>query len=376
MNQFFKNISVLTIWIFLIFFTGFSSESDNDSLTLILESANHNENTFVNGELISILSGNVIFSYDDISIRSDEATWWRNDGIIRFQNNIKVLRGSQILKCDKMHFTQKDNLLTASGNFHFKDTLEQTELSGKNAQYYVESRLFYLSGDPLLVRVDTAAAETLTISGIKMSYIDSIKCATVTDSVKITKGDLFSSCMFASYYTDSNYATLRTDPFVTYKSHKITGDSIDLTFGKESLKNASITGNSHGIYIDTSDSKNDTTFTHIWGDSLFFSVSDSGQLDSIWAFGKALCKHFISTYPDRINEASGKTMLLSFTQDSNVDNLKIWGNAKSTYHIEEDNNKGTNEVSGDSITVYFNKGKASQLTLDGSARGVYYPQNL
>ncbi|NLW30717.1 MAG: hypothetical protein GXY77_04580, partial [Fibrobacter sp.] len=109
---------------------------------------------------------------------------------------------------------------------------------------------------------------------------------------------------------------------------------------------------------------------------LFFSVSDSGQLDSIWAFGKALCKHFITTYPDRINEASGKTMLLSFTQDSNVDNLKIWGNAKSTYHIEEDNNKGTNEVSGDSITVYFNKGKASQLTLDGSARGVYYPQNL
>lgn len=379
MNQFFKSMPILAAGVLLVFSWGFCSEqSEPDTLnhTLILESANHNENTFVDDNLISVLSGNVVFSYHDISIKSDKATWWRNDGIIRFQDNIVVTRGAQILKCDNMNFTEENNLLTASGNFYCKDTLEKTELFGKNAQYHLETRLFHLTGNPLLTRIDTVANDTLTISGIKMTYIDSMKCATITDSVKINKGELSSSSMFASYFTKDDYAILRKNPVINYQSHEIVGDSIDLRFGKETLKSASVTGNSHGVYTDISKTRNDTTYTHIWGDSLYLSVSDSGDLDSIWAFGKANCKHIMSNQPDKVNEASGKTMLLSFVDNNDVDNIKIWGNAKSRYYIEENNNKGTNEASGDSITVYFKKGKASQLTLNGSARGVYFPQNL
>jgi hypothetical protein len=106
------------------------------------------------------------------------------------------------------------------------------------------------------------------------------------------------------------------------------------------------------------------------------SVSDSGDLDSLWSFGKAQSKYYLSSRSDYVDEASGKKMMMSFATDGNVDNVKIWGNAKSKYHIDEDKSSGTNEASGDSITVKFHKGKATQLTLTGRSRGKYYPRDL
>ena len=46
--------------------------------TLVLESANSNENTFSGGEFVHP-ERQCFFTYDDIRIRSDEATWWRNE---------------------------------------------------------------------------------------------------------------------------------------------------------------------------------------------------------------------------------------------------------------------------------------------------------
>ena len=67
---------------------------------------------------------------------------------------------------------------------------------------------------------------------------------------------------------------------------------------------------------------------------------------------------------------------MSFGPDGNVDKVKIWGNARSTYFIEEKESRGVNEASGDSITVEFSRGKAVFLNLAGSARGIFFPRDL
>ena len=357
-------------------FAGPGREKKSPSPTLVLQSANSNENTLNNGEFVSFLKGNVVFSYDNLKIRSDEATWWRNKGIVDFRKNVKVNQGGSILKCDRMHFAKESNLLIASGHFHFIDSTGYTQLVGKEGEYNFDTKYFRLKGDPRLIRYDTAAAETLTITGLTMSYLDSLKKATVTDSVRITKGDLSSQCRLAHYLTEENSVFLRNSPEVKYRSHKIKGDSIDLVFGKENLKSVSIMGHSHGLYVDTSGSRSDTGYTHVWGDSLYMSVSDSGRLDSLWAYGKALSKYYMASAPEMVNEAGGKVMLMSFAGDGDVDRVKIWGNARSKYFVEEKGNSGANEASGDSIAVKFSRGKASVLTLAGRARGIYFPRGL
>jgi hypothetical protein len=84
----------------------------------------------------------------------------------------------------------------------------------------------------------------------------------------------------------------------------------------------------------------------------------------------------MSSSPEMVSDASGKTMLMAFESNGNVKNVKVWGNARSKYHIEEQRNRGTNEASGDSITVTFKNGRAKILTLVGSARGIYFPRDL
>lgn len=379
--RYFDSLKVALSFFIIVTFSAFSIAGPpkaplKKSPSLVLESANSNENSFENDEFISVLKGNVVFTYDDMKIKSDEATWWRNQGKIIFQNHVKVYRGAQTVTCDQMHFAKNNNMLIANGNFHFVDTLERTQITGKDAEYHIQSKYFQLTGKPKLTRFDAATAETLFISGEKMWYIDSLKCANVTDSVKIIKGKLFSKCQKARYYTQTSFAQLRTNPDVTFQINHVKGDSIDLQFGKNSLKSANVMGNAYGTYIDTAVNKKDSSFTYIWGDSLLMSVSDSGKLDSLWVFGKAKSKYYVTDEPENVNEASGKRILMSFAKNGDADFVKIWGNARSRYFMTEQKSKGINEASGDSITVAFVKGKASQLTLAGSARGIYFPRDL
>ena len=351
-------------------------ESDRKSTTLILQSANSNENTYSNGEFISYLRGNVVFLYDDITIRSDDATWWRSEGKVDFRNNVRITQEAQTLTCDHMHFTKKTNRIDAVGKFCYRDTAEKTELTGKRGSYRVDVKDFTLTGDPRMVRFDTLAAETLIISGLQMHYSDSMKTAIVSDSVSITKGKLLSRCGRAVYHTETNRAELRINPRVTFDIHEIVGDSIDLNFGNEALESASIYGSAHGVYIDTGGGGNDSSFTHVWGDSLYMSISDAGGIDSLWVHGKAISKYFTALSADQVNQANGKVMLMSFGKGNDVEKVKIWGNARSTYYIEEEDSQGVNEVSGDSIRVDFRKGKATSINLAGSARGIYFPNNM
>jgi hypothetical protein len=207
-----------------------------------------------------------------------------------------------------------------------------------------------------------------------MRYVDSIKRATGVDSVRIRKGRLYSTCGLAHYFTDTNIALLRGKPNVWYESNHITGDSVNLNFTKESLRDASVVGAAHGIYVDTGTGQTrDTSYTHIWGDSLYMAVSDSGRLEVIWSVGKASSRTYESGDPATANTASGKIMMLGFGNDGAVKKLKIWGNARSTYFVDDAGGRGCNEVSGDSVAVSFARGKAHYVTLAGSTRGIYFP---
>jgi lipopolysaccharide export system protein LptA len=364
---------LFTLFLFSAF--SFSAEKEpNPSASLILESASNNENTISNGELVSILRGNVVFVYDDIRIRSDEATWWRTRGAILFNNKVRVVRGRQVITCNKMNFSKENNTLFATGNFDYYDSTQQSRLKGNEAQYQFAKKTFFIKGNPVLIRYDTAQGETLTIKSATMQFVDSLKCATGNDSVRIRKGKLQATCRLARYYTAQNAAQLRGAPDVRYDIHRLTGDSINLTFDKESLRNASVMGLAHGVYADTgSGNTADTAWTHIWGDSLYMAISDSGVLEVIWSVGRAKSKSYQNGNEAEANIASGKIMMLGFNPRGEANLLKIWGSASSTYFVEDRSGKGCNEVSGDSVAATFANGKARFVTLAGGTRGVYFP---
>lgn len=336
--------------------------------TLVLKHADSNRNTMSNGKLRSVLKGNVKFEYDEITVNADDALWYRSDGIARFFGNILVETDSASLKCDKMDYRRDRKHLIAGGGVDFFDETKQVRITGGRGVYLIDTRHLTLDKEPKLYRYDIGASDTLIVLGKQIVYDDSLGCATVSRDVEIYKGLLEAECQLLKYFIDDDRAELRTDPRIYYDMHDLVGDSVDLFFLEESLTGVAVMRNGVGVHRDTR--VEDTVITVVNGDSLFISISDSGWIDTLWSYGKALTYYFAASKPDLKNEARGRAMTLDFASSGNARALSIVGNAECSYYLEEEDAR--NEASGDQISVRFHRGKAAFLKLTGDARGTYF----
>ncbi len=342
------------------------------SADLILKSADSNINTMSkDGEVVSMLNGNVQFLYDDATIQSQYAKWWKTKGIVSFSDNVKVVRTKQTMTSDKMDYDKNKKQLIAEGHLIFNDLKEHVRLTGNRGTYAMDSKFLVVEGKPHFEYFDSTAHDTVDIVGTKMTYSDSLKKATVEKAVRIKKGKLVTHSDLAIYFPDSGKAHLRTVPQIAFETDSLFGDSVDLLFTKNKLQKVKVRGNSHGLYRDFG--TQDTTLTQLFGDSLSMFMSDSGKIDSLYATGNVKSKYAPVKKPKQANEAFGKYMMVSFNRKNQVDKVRVWGNAQSVYNVEEKDGRGMNTASGDSIRVSFANGKAANVRLSGSVRGYYAP---
>jgi lipopolysaccharide export system protein LptA len=208
-----------------------------------------------------------------------------------------------------------------------------------------------------------------------MIYNDSLKIATVTDSVNIRRGNLHATCEKVDYFTDENMAILRINPVIYYEKHRIIGDSVDLFFGSESLESARVVGNTHGFYSEVDDSSNDTTITHIWSDSLHLTMFESGRISVIKAFGNARGSY------SEISASSGSATTTDITSDSlhmfmfesgRIRAMKAFGNAHGSYSevTALSGNARTTDITSDSLHVFmFESGRVRAMKAFGGSHG-------
>jgi len=338
---------------------------------LILKSANTNLNTMVKGDIITVLEGNVVFLYEDATIRSDYARWYKSRGMVSFANHVVVTQLKKTLKCNQLDYDKNKKWLNARGNVEFYDAGQRAKITGTQSDYYTDTRKVTVTGKPVLVYYDTTAHDTLIIRGERMTYDDTLKIATVERNVTIHKGQLYSQCQEARYYPDKNLALLRYSPKIQYGGDSLSGDSVDLLLTKKSMRGMSVAGKSQGRYREIT--KKDTMMTHLYGDSMYMAMNDSGHVDSMFVYRNVKSEYFSISNPLQTNEAYGKLMTVAFNAHGDVENVKISGNARSIYHVAENKSTGCNTASGDSVFVAFKSGKASRVRLSGNVRGTYAP---
>ena len=342
------------------------------SSTLVLRNANFNRNSLVNGKLVSVLEGNVIFNYDDAIIRADHATWYRRNGIAHFNGNVRIIQENQLLTCNRLTFNRGQKKITAFDNIDFYDTLEKMRIIAQKGDYFFETGNLVLTEDPRMFQYDTTIAETLSISGDKILYDDSLKIATAQKNVLILKGILKATCKTGTFNLDNHIARLREDPWIYYDIHELTGDSVDLFFTEsEVLYGVSVMRNAKGFHRDATEE--DTVFTQVTGDSLYMDISDSGTIETIWTYKDALTLYYSSKTENLVNEASGKVMRLNFIKGT-TGILTISGNAECVYYLNEENESGKNEANGDDMVINFREGKAVYIKLIGGVRGTYFAE--
>jgi len=368
-----KRYILFGLFVFIITISLYGQPADDD----LDFRSDYNENMVINGEMVSTLIGNVVFTYNDLTIRSDRTRWWRSQGKIKFTGNVEVTQENQRVTCRRMIFYKERNMLEAMGNFYYENKRDNIVLTGKKGVYRIDQDEFTLTGNPKMVRYDSTETDTLEIVGLKMIYNDSLNLATVQDCVSIHKGPLQAYSDTARHYTKDYTSRLRGTPRIFYDIHSITGDSIDLHFSRDTLKGLSVYYEAHGRYWDVKADSSDSSLTNIWSDSMYLAIGTDGALDSIRAYKNVKSTYYLTADSDSANEVTGKRMILAFSEKGGqINNALVWGNARSTYYVSEDSgDEGRNEASGDSIKVFFEEGRATYLMLTGSVRGVYYPMD-
>jgi len=350
--------------------------ADTDG-ALILDHADNNENVYesTTGEFISYLRGNVVFRLDDIRMSAEEATWQRSAGTVNFSRNVKVEQRGQVMTCDHLYFERDKNVLVARGNILYIDSAKITFMRGEVAEYATNKKECLLRGNPVLTRIDTTETDTLFIRGRLMTYNDSTKTATVTEAVRITRGDLVATGRKAFYYVNDNMAKLRVNPIINYEEHKIVGDSVDLFFGKESLEGASVMGRAHGFYSETADSSGDTTTTNIWSDSLALSMFESGKINFIKAFGSARGDYSENPAGQKATTTtniSSDSLHMFMFETGKISGMKAYGNAKGKYSETAAGQRSAMamDITSDSMHMFmFETGKVSGMKAYGKAHG-------
>jgi len=362
-----------TAVLFVLFFIGivFNNTVLAKNSTLVLKNADFNRNTLERGSLVSVLQGNVVFVYENTTICSDEAIWYRGSGVANFKGNVKLTQENQELTCKRLDFVRDEKKLTAQDNIDFFDKKKSMRIIAQKGVYYFEKKHLTLTKNPQMFQYDTTRAETLSIAGDKMVYNDSLNIATAENNVVITKGLLRSRCKTATCNMETDVAKLRTDPWIYYDIHEVTGDSVDLFFVDEALKGVSVMRNAKGFHRDIT--LKDTIHTNVTGDSIYMAISDSGTVETIWTHKDAHTVYYSSKTPHLQNEGNGKFMVLHFVKGT-TGTMNISGNAECVYYLNEEKESGKNEANGDDIFIHFVEGKAVHIKLVGGVRGTYFAE--
>lgn len=332
---------------------------------LELINADANSNRFENGSVVSTLSGNVEFLWNDTKIFSDRTVWRRSNGYLTMTGNIRVLRNRQYLTCDSAEFYSNGKNLRLKGRVFAVDTNYCTTMLSGNADYFVKNDSVFLSKNPKIHFWDSVSTDTVTIIGKKMNYASQSGIARAIDSVKITGTDFVSVADTGFYFSQTEKGMLVGSPRIEYENSSVKGDTVHILFKNSALDEFFVVGNPVG---KTKEEENgDSVFTELTGDTLKFLVENK-KISQILSEKNASFKRF-----KRDKEITSDKMwgdrILTLLDYRNCEDCKVLstvsGNAKAVYF----DNKTKNESSGDTLQLFFGDNGVNKVVISGKVKG-------
>jgi len=354
-----KNTLISILSIILIFCVSVSA--------LELINANTNSNRFENGAIVSILSGNVEFLWNDTRIFADRTIWRRGTGHLQMFGNIKVLRNKQELRCDTTEFRSSGKTLQLRGKVFGVDTNYcATMLAGK-ADYSIRNDSVFLSVKPKIHFWDSTTTDTITIISKTMNYTSKTGIAKADNNVKITGTDFVAFADTGFYFAQTERGLMVGNPRIEYQDNSsVSGDTIHIIFKDNALTEFYVVGNPIG---KTKEEENgDSTFMELTGDTIRFLLGD-GQIDQIISEKNAQIKRFRQGKEETADKMWGKRIVTTLNCEDCGEGNKVLsvvsGNAKAIYF-----DGGTrNESAGDSLKLFFDDNGVTKVQILGKVKG-------
>lgn len=329
---------------------------------LELLNADISRGTVRNGLFLRILEGNVHARQDTVELFCDRATYIQSQGKVILENNVKIIKGKGTLTAGKVTYYEDTKLAIAEDSVHvwrpgrelFTDYLEynyrtdysraekgvelrdldtRVTITAMEGEYLPEQQLSYVEHRAHLIKPDSSASDTLHIFARRMEYYSGDNPRAVgIDSVKIIKANLKANCDSAIYLINEDRVFMELNPIATQENSEMMGAQMEL-------------------------------------------LLDDTEIKQIKVRGKANVISVVDSLTGKRNKLAGKEIIMYISQRK-LRKLLAISNARSLYYfIEEEESKGLNTASADTIKAFFTDGQLDSIDVKGGAQGVFYPSD-
>jgi lipopolysaccharide export system protein LptA len=297
-----------------------------DSLELFCDHA-----TYDDVEKKINLDGNVRLIQGEDTLYTKYLTYYEDSQLAIAEESVQVHRPDQFLYSDYLEYYYQTDRLKARGHLRIIDTKSSVTITAEKGEYLPEEKMTFVEENAHFCQVDSTQKDTLHIYGRRMEYYSGeIKKAMAKDSVRIYQNTLYAYGDSAIYFVDDQIAYLEINPFAFQENNKMFGNQIKLIMKELEVEKIQINGNAQAISIE---------------DSLL---------------GKE-------------NQLEGKEIII-FVSEGRLTELWAISNAKSLYHLKEDQEYvGTNSASADTIKAFFKNNELDSIVVIGGAQGTFYP---
>ncbi len=343
---------------------------------LIMERADRMEGFRDRGEYV--LSGGVVFTHGGLRLETQRAVWRREASVVICDSGMVITNRGARLTARGGQYNKTMNRATAEGNVVMKDSAGEFELTGRSLIYNRLNHIAQLFGDPVMKRfpeIDSAAGgerrgDTLVIKGDVLSYNDSLDVARAEGNVRIARGGLLIVSNRAEFHRSRDSLLLTGEPKVKLDENEVAGKEIGVRLAGEEIRSLMVRGNADAQSVEKDSTDVPVRKSRVWGDSLFMTFKKNSP-DSIEVFSNTKGNYFDVDRPDYVNEMTGGYMVLRFGE-KRVTSAHVVGEANSVYyHFEKNVFKGRNAAKGDTIQFTFDKGKIDEVEVIGKAAGQY-----
>ncbi len=315
-----------------------------------------------NGQSLKILEGNVHARQDSLQLYCDRAEYNPREKKLSLIGNVKLIRGQDTLLSRRLNYFEDNKIAIAEENvrvyrpnqemrahyleYHYEsekiraadslylyDEENRVTITAQKGEYLPDQERSFVEMNSHFVRIDSSGTDTLHIFSRRMEYyFGKERHAIALDSVRIFQGKLNATCDSAIYLIEEDIINLEINPHSIQENNEMFGDHIQLLLNDMELEQIQIQGNAKVL-----------------------SVKDS--------------------ITQKENRLEGNKIIMFIT---NRTLKEVWSisNARSKYYLEEEQEeRGVNVASADTIKAFFNQSELDSISVIGGSQGTYYPEN-
>ncbi|MBN1232864.1 MAG: hypothetical protein JXA60_05905 [Candidatus Coatesbacteria bacterium] len=295
---------------------------------------------------LAYLDGNVVITQKGMRATAKKGVYQRAINRLYLEGNAHIVDGDNDLKAEKVTYYRIKKQAVCEKNVIIVNKKHQTTITGEYALWDRNEESGFITENPKMVIIHEKV--TYTLYAQKLEIYNKENKAVAVQDVRMISKDINALCGVGTFYRNQGRIVMLGEPVLFKDNRKIYGDEIVM-------------------YIEDQ------------------------EVNEVIVIGNAKAEDKVKTsLGTKINWVSGDKIIINLGDDG-IEQVNVIGNAKSVYFYEDEEEKsgvGKNEMTGDVITLYWEKNtrtssvkkrksdesdtRLTKIVVNGQVQGTYW----